>query len=403
MESGAVGLSPVDVAGIDFAFDDQPDLHAMLADLRRRRDYAIVPFAGTRAVLLLTQELVAAGFRDEETFPSAAAYSLTTAPVWGRTIQCMSGREHRVNRAIVSTPLRRNHVGQYFEPIIEPVIDELIDRFATRGEADLVAEFTQRFSLLINNRMLGIPVEDEETVYGWAQGLLHYAIDPKEAKRCAAELTAYVLPIVAARRRDPGNDMISRLVSETTDDGEQLDDEEVLSFVRLLYPVGADTTMLAMGNVLAALLTHPEQLDLVRRDPDEHVAWAIWEALRWEAPVGMLPRACPQATSWHGIDIPANTPMLFAINAANRDPSAYPDPDTFDITRRATPLVAFGQGPHSCIGNWLAFAELTTALRSLLQRLPDVRLAPGAEVRVTSQVVTTLRGPNALPVIFDPS
>lgn len=401
MGSPATRLPPDDIDGVDFAFDDQRDLHTVLAELRRRRNYAIVPFAGTKAVLLLTQALVSAGFRDEETFPSSAAYSLTTAPVWGRTIQCMTGREHRVNRAIVSTPLRRNHVGQYIEPVIEPVVNELIDRFADRGEADLVPEFTQRFSLLINNRMLGIPVEDEETVYRWAQGLLHYAVAPEEAKRCAAELTEYVLPIVAARRRNPGNDMISRLVTETTDDGERLDDEEVLSFVRLLYPVGADTTMLAMGNVLAALLTHSAQLDLVRSDPDEHIAWAIWEALRWEAPVGMLPRACPEATSWHGIDIPAMTPMLFAINAANRDPSVYRDPDVFDITRRSTPLVAFGQGPHSCIGNWMAFAELTTALRALLERLPNLRAAAGADIRVTSQVVTTLRGPDALPVMFD--
>jgi cytochrome P450 len=399
--STTAGLPPVDVDGVDFALDDQPNLHSVLARLRRRRDYAIVPFARTRAVLLLTQALVAAGFRDEDTFPSAASYSLTTAPVWGRTIQCMTGREHRVNRTIVSTPLRRNHVGNYVEPIIEPVVNGLIDRFAHRGNADLVGEFTQRFSLLINNRMLGIPVEDEDTVYRWAQGLLHYAIDPEEAKRCAAELTKYVLPIVAARRREPGDDMISRIVAETTDEGERLDDEQVLSFVRLLYPVGADTTMLAMGNVLAALLTHPEQLEMVRCDPDEHVPWAIWEALRWEPPVGMLPRACPEATTWQGIDIPAMTPMVFAINAANRDPSVYPDPDTFDITRRATPLVAFGQGPHSCIGNWLAFTELSTALRILLERLPNLRLASCAAARITSQVVTTLRGPNTLPVSFD--
>ena len=195
--------------------------------------------------------------------------------------------------------------------------------------------------------------------------------------------------------------MISRLVTETTDDGERLDDEQVLSFVRLLYPVGADTTMLAMGNILTALLTHPDQLDLVRSDVNEHIPWAIWEALRWEARVGMLPRVCPKATSWHGIDIPAMTPMIFAINAANRDPAVYQDPDAFDVTRRVTPLVAFGPGPHSCIGNWLAFAELTTALRILLDRLPNVRLVPGAAARVTSQVFTTLRGPNSLAVIFD--
>lgn len=394
-------LGPPDIDGIDFALDDQPDLHAVLARLRSRRDHAVVPFVGTKAVLLLTQDLVAAGFRDEETFPSWAAYSLATGPVWGHTIQCMTGREHRVNRAIVSTPLRRNHVGKYVEPIIEPVIHDLIDRFAHRGAADLVPEFTQRFSLLINNRMLGIPVSDEQTVYRWAQGLLHYVIEPDEAKRCARELSEYVLPIIAERRRDPGDDLISRIVSETTEDGEQLDDEQVLSFIRLLYPVGADTTMLAMANILAALLTHPDQLDLLRSDLDEHLPWAIWECLRWEPPVGLLPRACPEAVKWHGIDIPAQTPMLFAINAANRDPAVYPNPDRFDIARRATPLVVFGQGPHSCIGNWLALAELTTALRILLDRLPNLALADGATVRITSQVVTTLRAPDALPVTFD--
>jgi cytochrome P450 len=397
----AATLPPVDIDGVDFVLDDQPDLHRVLATLRTRREHAIVPFGGTRAVLLLTQELVAAAFRDEETFPSSAAYSITTKPVWGHTIQCMSGREHRVNRAIVSTPLRRNTVGQYIDPIIVPVIDELIDRFVHRGEADLVAEFTHRFSLLINNRMLGIPVEDEATVYRWAQGLLHgNALDPGEAMACARELTEYVLPVIAARRREPCDDMISRIVTATTDDGERLDDEQVLSFLRLLYPVGADTTMLAMGNILAALLTHEDQLNLLRDDVDEHLEWAIWEALRWEAPVGMLPRVCPAAVSWRGIDIPAQTPVVFAINAANRDPAAYPEPDRFDITRRATPLVAFGQGPHSCIGNWLAFAELETALRALVERLPGLRLAPGADARITSQGVATLRGPDALPVTF---
>jgi cytochrome P450 len=94
--------------------------------------------------------------------------------------------------------------------------------------------------------------------------------------------------------------------------------------------------------------------------------------------------------------------MVFAINAANRDPAVYPDPDTYDITRRATPLVAFGQDPHSCIGNLLG-TELGTALRTLLERLPHLRLVQEAagSARMTSQVVTTLRGPNTLPVTFD--
>ena len=402
---GVATLPPVDIEGYDFCWDDVPDLHEVLADLRRRRDYAIVPFAKTRAVLLLTEELVGAAFADEETFPSAAAYGPATKPVWGHTIQLMTGHEHRVNRTIISNPLRRNDVPRYIDPIIQPIVNELIDRFASRGKADLVSEFTKRFSVLINNRILGIPVEDEDVVYQWAQGLLHYVVDPDEARRCSRELTDYVMPIMAERRRNPGEDMISRIISATTEEGERLTDEQVLSFIRLLYPTGADTTMLGLGNVLTALLTHPDQLDLVRSDPDEHIEWAVREGLRWESPVGILPRLCPKAVTWHGIDIPAFTPIIFAINAANRDPSVYPDPDKYDVMRRVRPHVQFGRGPHSCPGNWLAIAELTTALRTLLERLPNLRLDPQAapQVRIASHQVPSMRGPNMLPVLFEAS
>lgn len=103
-----------------------------------------------------------------------------------------------------------------------------------------------------------------------------------------------------------------------------------------------------------------------------------------------------------GIDIPALTPMIFATNAAHRDPAVYPRPDEFDITRNVMPTLSFGQGPHSCIGNWLANTELVAALGALLQRLPDVALDPGKaqSATATSQVGTTLRGPTALHVTF---
>ena len=136
----------------------------------------------------------------------------------------------------------------------------------------------------------------------------------------------------------------------------------------MLFPLGADTTTLALGNILSALLNHRDQLDLLRSDPGRYLQSAVWEGLRWEPAVGMLPRACPEAATWHGIDIPALTPMIFAINAANRDPAVYAGPDEFDITRNVMPTVSFGQGRHSCIGNWLANIELVTALRLLMRR-----------------------------------
>jgi cytochrome P450 len=162
--------------------------------------------------------------------------------------------------------------------------------------------------------------------------------------------------------------------------------------------------MLALGNILSALLNHREQLDLLRSDLERYVQPAVWEGLRWEPAVGMLPRARPEAVTWHGIEIPASTPMIFAINAAHRDPAVYGRPDEFAITRNVMPTVSFGQGPHSCIGNWLANTELVAALRLLMRRLPDLALDPAQAhtSTITSQVGTTLRGPNALHVTFTP-
>jgi cytochrome P450 len=172
----------------------------------------------------------------------------------------------------------------------------------------------------------------------------------------------------------------------------------------MLFPLGADTTTLALGNILSSLLNHPDQLDLLRTDPDRYLQSAVWEGLGWEPAVGMLPRACPEAVTWHGIDIPALTPMIFAINAAHRDPAVYPRPDEFDITRNVMPTVSFGLCPHSCIGNWLANTELVAALTALPHRLPDRALDPGQaqSSTITSQVGTTLRGPTALHVSFTP-
>ena len=398
----ATDLGDVDIEGVDFAFEDRPDIHEVLEGLRELKSHAVVPFAGVKAVLLLTNDLVAAAFKDEEVFPASAIYPMTTGPVLGKTLQCMAGDEHRKNRALVSPSFQRKRVAEFIEPLLEPLAHELIDRFADRGSVDLVAEFTTRYPVLLISRLMGLPEQDEATIHRWAHDLFYFPFDPEAAMRASQDFSDFATPIIADRRSNPGDDLISVLVTENQE-GETLTDDEVLSFLRLLFPAGADTTMLALGNTLSALLTHPDQMELLRSDLAEHAIWAVWEGLRWEPPVGLLPRACPEAVSWNGIDIPALTPMVFSINAANRDPDVYPDPHDFDITRRKQAMLSFGRGPHSCAGNWLAIAELETALTALLQRLPGLRLQDGAEAdaKVTSQVGVALRGPNALSVEWD--
>ncbi|MFN6552279.1 cytochrome P450 [Mycolicibacterium septicum] len=403
-------LDNLDFNDCDFMVGDVPDLHRVLERLRSQRPYAIVPLATVPAVLLLTHDLVSAAFKDEETFPASALYPLSTGPVLGKTLQCMAGTEHRKNRALVAPAFRRRQIADKITPILAPLAHELIDRFADRGTADLVAEFTTYYPALLISRLLGLPVQDEDQIRTWAHDLFYFPFDPPAAMRASTDFTALVTPILADRRKNPRDDLISVLVTariDAEDDaelaGESLSDEEVLSFLRLLFPAGADTTMLALGNTISALLTHPDQMAILLSDIHENVQWAIWEGMRWEPPVGLLPRACPHATTWNGIEIPAQTPMIFSINAAHRDPAVWPDPHRFDITRRKTVMLSFGQGPHSCVGNWLALAELQTALKALIERLPGLRFQDGAAERglVTSQVGTTLRGPNELAVQWD--
>jgi cytochrome P450 len=386
-------LDEMDIEGVDFALGDAPDLHEILAGLRRRKSHAVVPFAGTRAILLLTHDLVTAAFKDEETFPASAIYPATTGPVLGHTVQCMTGREHRTHRALVTPAFRRKLVDGYVETLLEPLAQELVDAFAGRGEADLVTEFTEQYAILVITRLLGLPIADERTFRRWAHDLFFYPFEPEVARHASAEFTEYLRPLLAERRHAPGADLISTLV-RTEIDGERLTDEQILTFVRLLFPAGADTTVLALGNVLAGLLSHPDELAKVAgSEPD----WAVEEGLRWEPPVGLLPRICPEETDWHGIRIPAGTPVIFAITAANRDPAVYPDPDSFRVDRRAMATLAFGDGPHTCLGTWLALAELKAGLKVLLARLPGLRPATGAEIRVGSRLGSALRGPAALP------
>jgi cytochrome P450 len=384
---------------LDVSLDDVPDLHGVLHEVRGRKPAAWARAFGQPALVLVSHELVQAAFKDEETFPSAEFYGNVVTDVMGRNLQCMRGEEHRVNRALVSPAFRQRLMPGLVAPLLEPVAHELIDRFEARGEADLVAEFTSRYPFTVICRLLGIPRRSEDEVKRWALGLLDIQRSYDFALQCSREFSEFVLPIIERRRHDPGDDLISTLAT-TEVEGEQLTDDEILNFLRLLFPAGADTTYLGLGVTLLALLTHPEQLDLVRADPKTECRWASEEALRWNAPVAFIPRRSPVDVEWHGVAVPSGTILQLGIVAANRDPAVFEDPDRFDVARRPSGALTFGFGTHFCLGAHLARAELETTLQVLLERLPRLRLADD-DVRVVGQFNKILRGPDRLPVRFD--
>lgn len=384
----------------DYFANDPPDLIERLHRHRTTRPAAWVRGWGQPALMLTSYELVDAAFRDEETFPSAAFYGTTVTDVLGRNIQCMEGEEHRRNRALVSPYFRAKNVAEVVPPLLEPVAHELIDRFEAAGETDLVKSFTKLYPVKIILRMLGLPIDSEDDVARWAMGMMDIQNNFASAVRCSKDFTAFVKPILQQRRREPEGDLLSQLAMAEIE-GERLADEEIMNFLLLLFPAGADTTFLGLGTTLFALLTHPEELALVRADLEQECRWAAEEAIRWYPPVALQPRRNPKDVVWRGIEIPAGANLIFATVAANRDPAEYPDPDRFFVRRRPKATLTFGRGPHFCLGAHLARAEMEIAVRVLLERLPRLRLVEGTGARIAAGIVPVFRGPNCLPVRFD--
>jgi cytochrome P450 len=345
--------------------------------------------------MLTSYELVNAAFKDEETFPSRAFYSNVVTDVLGYNIQCMYGEEHRRNRALASPTFRQRIVQDIVAPVLEPVAHELIDRLEGCGEADLIAGYTKLYPFKIILRMLGLPDASESDVTRWALGMLDIQQNHEHARRCSQEFTEFVQPILTQRRTEPAGDLISKLATEEVD-GDRLTDEEIMNFLKLLFPAGADTTYLGLGNTLYGLLSHPGQLELVLGDLDGEVRWAAEEGMRWEAPVALLPRHNPNEVVWHGIPIPADTPLIFAIVAANRDPDEFEDPTRFDVRRRPKGTLTFGFGQHFCLGAALARCEARIVFSEMLRRFPDYEIA--GEWKRTESMLTP--GLDLLPIAF---
>jgi cytochrome P450 len=227
--------------------------------------------------------------------------------------------------------------------------------------------------------------------------MLSYVFDKEAGLAAVATFDEHVRPVIEERRVRPGNDLISALTTVEVD-GERMTDEDILGFARLMFPAGATNTFPSLGNVLTLLLRHPDVLaDTVGR-PDDEVRWVIEEALRLQPAVCEFFRLVVRDTEWRGYSIPAGTPVITSLMAANRDPAVFDDPDVFDVRRRPQNVLTFGLGTHHCIGVHLARAEMAAAVRVLLARLPGLRVAEGEPPPEVHGSI--IRGPLSLPVQF---
>jgi cytochrome P450 len=280
--------------------------------------------------------------------------------------------------------------------VITPTINSFIDTFADRGSADLAREFTFPYPVSVITGLLGLPEEDLPKFHRWAIALINVGFDPARGLQASQKLHDYFVEVIDERRSEKREDMIS-VLAHSEIDGQRLDDEEICAFLRLLLPAGAETTYRSSGNLLFGLLTNPEQLDAVRKDRSL-IPQALDETLRWEPPLTSIIRESAEDADVCGVPVPAGAAIMVCVGSANHDESRWEEPEEFNIFRKRFPHVAFGFGPHVCLGQHLARMEMTKALNTLLDRLPNLRLDPDARKPHIGGLM--FRSPVALPVLF---
>ena len=298
------------------------------------------------------------------------------------------------------------------KPRIRQIAEELLDaaerEAAARGESapnrtmDLVPAFAYPVPVTVISEMVGIPAEDRARVRVWTENLLRADRADREAmaetRERIGEFVAYLKALFERRRHDPADDLVSQLV-QAEEDGDKLDEDELLAMVFIVYIAGFVTTVNLIGNGVVALLTHPDQLAQFKADP-ALAANVIEETLRYWGPLeATLPRTATEAVTIGETVIAQGEQMMVSLASLDRDPERFANPDAYDILRDdANRHVAFGKGIHVCLGAPLARVEGQIAFEVLFERYPDLRLAvPEDEIQWNAGF---LRGFGSIPLLY---
>jgi cytochrome P450 len=306
--------------------------------------------------------------------------------------------DHTRFRRLVSRAFTPRAIGA-FEPMVQRTADELLDTLERReGPVDLVDAYAAQLPVLVIAELLGVPTERREDFLRWGAAAAA-TLDPGlafgrylAAERALRAMHAFLREHFARLRREPGEDLVSRLVG--LPDDEALTERELHATVMLLLGAGFETTVNLLGNAVVLFDAHRDQWEALIADP---TGWdnAVEEVLRHDSPVQLTGRTAKATVPVAGREVRAGTRITVLLGAANRDPEVFADPARFDVTRaNAREHLAFSAGIHYCVGAGLARLEGVLGLRTLAERFPDLRVSGRPERRD----LRTLRGFERLPV-----
>ncbi len=333
---------------------------------------------------------------DGETF-SSSGYGEVMGVVMGKSILQMDEPEHHAYRSILQQAFTRAEMQRWELELVGPLVDRMIDEFIDDRRADLVRQLLFPFPVRVIAALLGLPQEDLPEFHRLAVELIGVSVNWDRALAASASLRDYLAGIVAERRRHPADDMISVLAT-AENEGQQLTDEEIYAFCRLLLPAGAETTYRSSSNLLFGLLTHRNQFDALLADRGL-MPRAIEEGIRWEPPLLIISRTTTRDAEVCGVALPDDATVVCNLGAANHDDTRWTDAEVFDIFRERRPHIGFAHGPHMCLGMHLARMETQVALTALFDRLPGLRIDPAEpDPYVAGRV---FRAPPRLDVVWD--
>ncbi|SPL96436.1 putative cytochrome P450 hydroxylase [[Actinomadura] parvosata subsp. kistnae] len=335
-----------------------------------------------------------------------ALHDGTVPPDWpirqlieGDHLLAKDGTDHRRLRSLVNRAFTPARV-QSLAPRIQELTDELLDRLEGEGETvDLVWHFTEPLPVAVICELFGVPEPERALIRRCTHVLLSHTAGPDEAAAAGGELLGYLSTFIGRKRDDPGDDLTTALIRAQEADGDRLSDNEMLWILWLVLIAGHETTVHLLANAVIALCTHRDQLAAAQADD----SWeqVVEETLRSRNSVmNVLFRYPLDDVSVAGTTIRTGEPIMVAIGGAGTDPARYgEDAGRFDISREQEPHLAFGRGPHFCLGAPLARLESRIALRTLFTRFPGLRLSVDADdIPYTSSLIT--EGPTELPVVL---